>query len=176
MKSNLSKTLAVIYIIVFSVIIASVFGALHNQISYSVSSEFFKDFLFGFFGVNEWMFGNDRLLASIIGVISSYWVGLIIGVLYAIIFLFMKNQNSLKYVTKAIFINIGFAILGSFIAFIIAYFFVDWQNVGIYMDLSVRNPQRYVQAAYMHNGSYYGGFAGLVVGIAYLLKKNKSTD
>lgn len=176
MKTTAIKGIQVILIIIFSIIIASLFGAMHNQISYSVSSEFFTDFLFGNFGTNEWNLKNERLEASIIGIIGSYWFGLILGIIYVIIFLFMKTENNLKYIKNAILINIGFAFLGSFIAYLIAKFFVSYENSGVFIDFGTQNPQNYLEAAFMHTGSYIGGIAGIVAGIIYLLKSNQKIE
>ncbi|MDM1139977.1 hypothetical protein [Empedobacter sp. R132-2] len=176
MKTTATKGIQVILIIIFSVIIASLFGAILNQFSYSVSSEFFTNFLFGNFGTNEWNFKNERLEASIVGIIGSYWVGLILGIIYAIIFLFMRTENNLKNIKNAILINIGFSILGSLIAYLIAKIFVDYKNSGVFMEFGTQNPQNYLEAAFMNTGSYFGGIAGIVAGIIYLLKKSQKTE
>jgi len=171
------KTLSIIFkviiIIFLSIIIASLFGAIHNQISYSVSSEFFKDFLFGNFGVYDWEINNDRISASLVGILGSYWVGLILGIIYSIIFLLLKIENNFKNILNAILINIGFAFLGSLIAYIISKF-IGIENSGVFMDFGTQHPQNYIEAVYMHNGSYYGGIVGLIAGIIYLFKKNTS--
>ena len=93
---TLSIFFKIISIIILSIIIASLFGAIHNQISYSVSSEFFKNYLFGNFGVYDWEIKNDRISASIVGVLGSYWVGLILGIIYSIIFMFLKTADNFK--------------------------------------------------------------------------------
>ena len=169
MKTTAQKGIQAILIIIFSTIIASLFGAIHNQISYTVSSEFFKNFLFGIFGTNEWNIKNERLEASIVGIIGSYWVGLILGIIYTIIFLFMKTENNLNNVKNAMLINIGFAFFGS----LIAKFFIKYENSGVFIDFGTQNPQNYLEAAFMNTGSYFGGIVGIIVGIIYLLKKNK---
>ena len=170
---TLSIFFKIILIIILSIVIASLFGAIHNQISYSVSSEFFKNFLFGNFGVNDWEINNDRILVSLVGILGSYWVGLILGIIYSIIFLFLKTENNFKNILNAILINIGFAFVGSFAGYIIGKF-INLENSGVFMDFGTQHPQNYIEAAYMHNGSYYGGIVGLIAGIIYLFKKTTS--
>ncbi|RRJ86905.1 hypothetical protein EG240_15745 [Paenimyroides tangerinum] len=159
-------------IVIFSIIIACLFGAIHNQLSYSVSYEFFEHFLFGNFGTNEWNLNNKRIEASVVGILGSYWVGFILGIIYAVICLFINTENKFKYILKAISINIFFALIGSIIGYIIG-FIIPWENLGIWMEFGTQNPQKYVQANFMHSGSYYGGIIGLIIGIIYLFK-NKS--
>ncbi|WP_131725336.1 hypothetical protein [Chryseobacterium sp. Leaf180] len=161
-----------ILIIFSSTIIASIFGIINNQISYTISNEFFEYYLFGNFGTNNLNISNKRIEASIVGIIGTYWVGLIIGFIYAIIFLFLKHSKKLENIYLTILINIAFAILGSLIGFLIANFLIGWENSGVFIDFGIQHPQNYVNAAYMNSGSYYGGFIGLIFGIIYLLKKD----
>ena len=42
------------------------------------------------------------------------------------------------------------------------------------MHFGIQNPQKYIEAAYMHNGSYFGAITGLTGGIIFLFKKNTS--
>jgi hypothetical protein len=169
----LQKFLGMILIIIVSVLIASAFGAIHNQFSFLVSNEFFKQYLFGNFGVNEWNIESAKTKASIVGILGSYWVGFYLGILYAIIYLFLKTNRNLKNVLIAILINIGIAFLGSFIGFLIGHF-VSAENAGVFIDFGTERPQNYIEAAYMHTASYYGGFLGIIFGIIYLVKKNKN--
>jgi len=125
------------------------------------------------FGTNEWNLKNERIEASVVGIIGTYWFGLILGTIYTIIFVFMNTKSNFKNILNAILINISFAILGSLIAYLIAKFFVSYENSGVFMDFGTQNPQNYLEAAFMNTGSYIGGIIGIVVGIIYLLKKNQ---
>ena len=161
-----------ILIVIISIIFASIFGVIHNQISYSISPEFFQNFLFGNFGTNEWNINNYRIEASIVGILGSYWVGFILGIIYLIIFLFINTQNNFKYIFKALIINLLFSLIGSVLGYLIAYFFVSIENSGVWMDFGTNNPKNYIEAVYMHEGSYYGGIVGLLFGIIYLVLQN----
>ena len=161
-----------ILIVIISIILASIFGAIHNQISYSVSSEFFQSFLFGNFGTGDWNINNHRIEASIVGILGSYWVGLILGIIYLIIFLFIDTNNNFKYIFKALLINLLLSLIGSILGYLVAHFFVSIESSDIRMDFGVNHPQNYIEAAYMHEGSYYGGILGLLFGVAYLISQN----
>ena len=167
------KIFGMILIILLAILFASIFGALHNQLSYSVSNEFFEEYLFGNFGVNEWGIQNERLKASIIGVLGSYWVGLYLGILYAIIYVFLKTNQNLKNILSAISLNLMVAFIGSIVGYILAHFFIPQENTGVFIDFGIQRPQNYIEAAYMNTGSYYAGFFGLVIGIIYLAMKNQ---
>ena len=157
-------------IIFSSILIASLFGAIHNQLSYSVSKEFFTNFLFGKFEINEWNI-NNRLRAAFVGVLGSYLVGFYLGIFYSTIYLFVKTKKNLKNIFKAIFINVGTAFLGSLIAFFTAAFLIRPEHSGVFVDFGTGNPENYIQAAYMHIGSYYGSVIGLILGIIFLFRR-----
>lgn len=162
-----------IIIILVATILASIFGALHNQISFSISKEFFKDFLFGNFNAYDWNIKNERVLATIVGIIGTWWFGLILGIIYAIVSLFLKINDKVKLIFKAIFINIILAFIASFIGALVGRF-VPIEYSGVFMDFGTNNPRNYIISAYMNTFSYYGGIVGLFVGIIYLYKKNSA--
>src|SRR5258708_14664894 len=64
-------------LLVSGCLIAGSYGALHNQISYTVSPEYFHAFKFGQFGIPNELRG--RVGAAIVGWRASWWMGLIIG-------------------------------------------------------------------------------------------------
>ena len=57
---------------------AGLYGALHNQISYTVSPDYFHAFKFHQFGISSELRG--RIGASIVGWYASWWMGLLIGI------------------------------------------------------------------------------------------------
>lgn len=57
---------------------AGAYGSLHNQISYTVSPEYFTQFKFHQFRINDSI--PDRIGAAIVGWKASWWMGLVLGV------------------------------------------------------------------------------------------------
>ncbi len=57
--------------ILISVLVASIYGALHDQITYSISSEYFTVYKFDQFGFQEWGNNTPRLTTALIGVLAS---------------------------------------------------------------------------------------------------------
>lgn len=165
-----------ILIVTISIILASLYGALHNQISYSISDEFFKNFLFGNFGVNEWGIENERTKATIVGILGTYWMGFYLGLIYVIIYLFLSIKSKFSSILKAIIINLSTAFVCAIIALIISHFFIAPESSGVYMDFGTLNPKNYADAVFMHNGSYIGGVLGLILGISYLYKKSITSN
>lgn len=135
------KAVVFIGVLLISPFIGGIYGFLHNQISYSVSPEFFNDFFF--------LLSNDprdridgRLSAGIIGIMTTWWVGLFVGIVLGIIGLFHKDGRQMFKVTlMAIGLNIA-------VAFIIG---LIGLAVGKYI---LSNGDNFTAASTMHNASY----------------------
>ena len=82
-----------ILIVIVSTILASIYGILHNQISYSISAEYFTKFKFDQIG--EWLYRvqNERIAISFVGFISTWWFGLFIGLIIGITAMFQRNSK-----------------------------------------------------------------------------------
>jgi len=73
-------------------LIAGLYGALHNQISYTVSPEYFTAFKFHQFSIPEDLRG--RIGAAIVGWRASWWMGLFIGVPVLIVGLILPGWKT----------------------------------------------------------------------------------
>jgi hypothetical protein len=71
---------------------AGVYGVVHNQISYTVSPDYFLAFKFYQFGIPDELRG--RIGASIVGWYASWWMGLVIGVPVLLVGLILPGWKS----------------------------------------------------------------------------------
>src|SRR5713226_9438669 len=67
-------------LVVLAVLVAGLYGVVHNQISYTVSPEYFTKFKFRQFGLVDTPLPG-RVRASMVGFLASWWIGIPIGVL-----------------------------------------------------------------------------------------------
>ncbi|MEN3325083.1 hypothetical protein VP395_15200 [Mariniflexile soesokkakense] len=162
--------------IFLSIILASIYGVIHNQISYLISEEYFINFKFEQFGLWENGYGDERLKVSFVGTLSTWWFGLIFGIINGLIGL---TQSTLKTMRESIFgatlrifiFATLFGLIGVLIGFfIIPKFGFDW---NIPTDLFDR--QSFLTAGTMHTFSYIGGVIGIIFGIKYQLKIKKAS-
>ena len=72
------RFLTFIVLICVSMLIAGSYGALHDQISYTVSDEYFTKFKYKQFGLTHSDL-PDRVKVAIIGFRASWWMGIPIG-------------------------------------------------------------------------------------------------
>ena len=164
-----------ILLIIISIILASIYGIFHNQISYSISTEYFTKFKFEQFGFVEYGLDTPRMTAGLIGIWATWWFGLLIGLINGIVGLFQPTskimwKSSFGATIRTLLIAIGFGILGILVGkFIISNLNADW---NLPADLTDR--ESFLNAGTMHNFSYLGGIIGLIYGIIYQLKIKKA--
>ncbi|WP_100612593.1 hypothetical protein [Confluentibacter lentus] len=164
-----------ILLIIISIILASIYGIFHNQISYSISTEYFTKFKFEQFGFVEYGLDTPRMTAGLIGIWATWWFGLLIGLINGIVGLFQPTskimwKSSFGATIRTLLIAIGFGILGILVGkFIISNLNANW---NLPADLTDR--ESFLTAGTMHNFSYLGGIIGLIYGIIYQLKIKKA--
>ncbi|MBJ7883085.1 hypothetical protein JEM65_20875 [Gelidibacter salicanalis] len=155
-------------------ILAGIYGILHDQLSYSISPEYFTKFKFEQFGFVEYGFENEHATVAIIGFWATWWTGLIIGAVNGIVGLI---QPSSKIMWKSVYgatirtlgIAVGIGLLGIlFGKFIISGINTDWN-----IPKSVTDRNAFLTVGTMHNFSYIGGLIGLIFGTIYQVRLKK---
>lgn len=149
--------------------IAGVYGAIHDQLSYTISPEYFTHFKFYQFHYADFGLPN-RVFVSIIGFLATWWVGGIVGWFLART---LFNSDDLSTARKDILK--GFAIVfacaatalvvGAVVGYVRAYHFSMAELMGWEREFSGVVLQRFAVVGIIHNSSYLGGLLGLVVAI-----------
>ena len=150
-------------------VIAGVYGILHDQISFTISPEYYTKFKFNQFYYANFGF-HDRIFAAEIGALATWWVGF-----FCVWFLsrrLIPNQPRAKAYRQ---ITIGFVIVGMFAvaAGIAGYVYgmlvelpvTNTQWAHAFRSLSIEQPENFIRVAYIHNASYLGGISGLVIAL-----------
>ena len=169
------EALNFILILFSSIFIAGFYGILHDQITYSISNEYFTFFKFEQFGINQWGLSDERLKVGIIGFLATWWVGFILGIIYALLSLFYNSKKTLSIVMSSIFLNIGIAIIFGFLGFVYAFLFLRAENINWYIPEQTKNIQNFINVGSIHNFGYIGGIFGLLIGIYHMTVKFKKT-
>jgi hypothetical protein len=162
--------LALVATMLVGACIAGTYGALHDQISYSISPEYFTRMKFEQFGLAGFATGSPRVAAGEVGVLATWWVGAIGGWLVARAGRPRDWRVSLRAlglcVLTAMFAGIAGAALG---AMRVHGDLASWS--GWQADLGLRNLESFVVVAYIHDAGYAGALAGLLVAIAYVRRR-----
>jgi hypothetical protein len=86
-----------------ALLVAGLFGALHDQISYSVSNEYFTKFKFAQFH----LLNPDtptRLHVAAVGFVASWWMGIPLGLLTGIVGFIQRTP---EHMAKALALSLG---------------------------------------------------------------------
>lgn len=167
----MKKFLVFILIIFLAVVLSGIYGMLHNQISYTVSPEYFTKFKFRQFGlVNVDL--PDRIRASIVGFLASWWMGIPIGlVVGGAAFIHHGHWRMLKITLLSFVIVIVFTFLFGLGGLLHGWLATRTINPGDYQDWfipdDVVNLRRFLCAGYMHNSSYMGGTLAIFVAVGF---------
>lgn len=162
-----------VLIILISVLLASLYGALHDQVTYSISSEYFTVFKFDQFGFQEWGNQTPRLTTALIGVLATWWFGLAIGIFQGLVgFIHNDYKLMLNYVLKSIFITLAITLVFGFIGFLVEYF-----NNEVYENCcypyTIKDGKSFKIVGSIHNYGYTGGEIGAFAGVVYQIIMKK---
>lgn len=116
------------------------------------------------------MLDFPRKTAGLIGIVSTWWFGLFIGVFIGIFGLLQPTTKTMwRGSYGAIIWTLG--IVRVFVGmFVIANLDIDWR-----FPANLKNPKSFLTAATMHNFSYLGGIIGLIYGILHQRKIKKAS-
>ena len=171
----MSKLILAPIFLILACVLAGIYGGLHNQISYSVSPEYFHDFKFRQFRI-ETQFQN-RIGATIVGWRASWWMGLYLGVPLGFLALFIHDPaKSLSEFIKTALIVLAITFATGMVALFVSFFTVQGDLLPAWTDrFNLIKPVRFARAGTMHNFSYLGGMIGFLVGLIYLARQVRRT-
>ncbi|MEO0379253.1 MAG: hypothetical protein AAF252_03235 [Pseudomonadota bacterium] len=156
-------------LMVFSCLLAAFYGALHNQISYSVAPGYFHEFKFLQFAVAPEL--QNRVGAALVGVRASWWMGIVIGIPVYLAALFVQGTSAfIKAYVLAASVVVAVTFVMGVGALMIAEMTFAPDILPVWMEgRQVKDPVAFAKAGSMHNNSYLGGLVGLLVGLVVLV-------
>ena len=181
MRSMYKKILILILTIVLAPIIGGIYGILNDQLTYSISPEYYTKFKFYQFGLvdsgNEAIFLNPRFEVSIVGIMATWWMGLLIGGILGFVGLIHNGHKRMFRITmKAILITIAVTFFIGLIGLFYGKFYLNRGNVDWWLPKNLIETEDFIAVGSMHNFSYIGGLIGLIVGIVYSINQRMISD
>ena len=172
---NLRK---IIPFILIGSVIASIYGVIHDQISYSISPEYFTAFKFNQFSYADFSL-SDRLYVAIIGVLATWWFGAISGwFLGRIRFLNDDFETANRDIINGFYIIfiavIVFGIAGGIVGYVHAFYFPVETFIGWENELPINELKKFIVVGYIHTSGYIGGLLGIIVS-TYMLKRKMNS-
>lgn len=169
-------TLNFLFFVFLSILIAGLYGVIHDQITCTISPEYYAEFKFHQFGLYDEFDGLVPLRtgATIVGFMATWWVGIPVGVILGIIVLVLINKSPIKFFFKSILrvflVAFLFGVLGYFLAGNV--FTIPLKHI----PESVQDIAAYERVGIIHIFSYLGGLCGLVIGVLYLIMKKRRSN
>ncbi|MBI5831032.1 MAG: hypothetical protein HZB16_01810 [Armatimonadetes bacterium] len=150
-------------------LLAGCYGALHDQLSWTLSPEYFLDNKFIQFAIPAHL--HNRLGAAWVGWLATWWMGLFVGVFLVPAALVLPGrQHSFRRATGALLTALGTALLVGGVALAASFVVIGPEIAGARsFPAGVVDKVAYARVGMMHNASYMGGFLGIFAGLVYLL-------
>lgn len=142
-------------------IAAGLFGALHDQLSYGVSREYFTVVKFPQFGLADPAL-PERLRAALVGFLASWWMGVPMGLLCgAAGFVQRSGEDMAKALGLTLALAVGLTLAVALCGLAYGWWLtvggVPQGNLGWRVPAAVTQVRRFVCVAYMHLFAYAGG-------------------
>jgi hypothetical protein len=184
----MNKLIALILLLIIAPILGGVYGIVHDQITYTISNEYYSKFKFIQFGLDNWGMGenigtentpeiklnNPRIGAAIVGFLATWWVGMIIGIILGLIGLIHRNGKEMFKITmRATLITIGIALIVGIIGLIYGKLFLASNPPNWFLPENLINRTNFIMVGSMHNFSYLGGLIGMIVSVTYSIQKKR---
>jgi len=182
------KLLLLLLIVTFSPFIAGFYGGLHDQVTYSISPEYFTKFKFFQFGLEELSHASGRLKAAMVGFMATWWFGLPLGILLGLVGLIHPNAKAMgKQVAMALLLALSIAAITPMVAlpFYVLEPYFSSTHYEFYQpvlpafvpeDLYIIDGFKFYIVGVIHSYSYLGGLLGAIAGVIYQVlryRKNK---
>ena len=155
---------------------AALFGAAHNQLSYTIGPDYFHVIKFPQFDIAEAL--PDRVGAAIVGVQASWWMGVLVG-FPAFLFGLFAVGDARAYFAAGIG-TIGFVILLTTMAATSGLFagvLLTGQPVLDFIPIPEgADPAHIQRAGLMHEASYLGGALGALVAFWPMVRARRASE
>lgn len=158
--------------------IAGLYGIIHDQLTYTISPEYYTKFKFYQFGLmaegRSPVLLSPRLLVAIVGFMATWWMGLPIGLILSLVGLKIDdNKQMFRTVMKAFVWTTIVAFITGLIGLAYGKYVLAISGVSWRLPENLIDKMNFIAVGSMHNFSYMGGLIGLIVGIIYIIKKRK---
>ena len=153
-------------------LLAGCYGILHDQVTYSLSPEYFTRLKFPQFHYAN-LGLSDRVFVGEIGFLATWWVGLFAAWFIARIAVpAFPRTAAIRHSLRAFLIVLAFALASSIVGYVLGIAhdsdYSAWEDLT--PSLGIVDLPGFVRVAYIHNASYLGGLVGLIAAIFYLKK------
>jgi hypothetical protein len=155
---------------ILGAVLAGLYGVLNDQVTYSISHEYFTRLKFSQFHYAD--FGlPPRIFVAEIGFLAAWWVGFVAAWFIARITVpAFPRAAAFRHSLRGFLIILAFAFAAAIVGYVLSLLhgpdYSAWEDLAA--TLGVADLPSFVRVAYIHNAGYLGGLIGLIVAILYL--------
>lgn len=166
-------------ILMIGSVVAGLYGILHDQLTYTISPEYYTKFKFIQFGLadpstTEAVFSKPRFSVATVGFRATWWMGLLIGLVLAWTGRVHKDPKKMfKHTVTALFITLIVAFATGLVGLAYGKYHLAKTGVDWWLPEHLKDIENFIAVGSMHNFSYFGGLAGMCAGILYSLSKRE---
>lgn len=177
----MKKFLTLLLIITIAPVIGGLYGILHDQLTYTISPEYYTKFKFYQFGLmdlgNEAIFPNPRIEVSAVGFMATWWMGLPIGIILGLVGLVHKNNKQMFRATiGAIIVTVIVAFATGLIGLAYGKLYLADTGVNWWLPDNLIDIKNFIAVGSMHNFSYLGGLTGVIAGTIYSVRQKRKFE
>ncbi|MBL8001938.1 MAG: hypothetical protein JNL05_08250 [Flavobacteriales bacterium] len=155
-------------------LLAGLYGALHDQLSFTIAPEYFTRFKYDQFGFEPQWFGGHRPTVAVIGFLATWWVGALIALFLVPLGLVFKDTERMrKEIVRATMITLGTAAVCALLGLAYGWYLLDTVPNGWYLPPGLEDPHAFLAVGSMHNFSYAGGALGLCLAVTVMVWRRK---
>jgi hypothetical protein len=171
-KIRLSSLPAMLGFATAGAVLAGCYGVVHDQVTYSISPEYFTRLKFAQF---HWAnFGwPARVFVAEVGFLATWWVGFVAGWFLARISVpDLSCAAAVRRGARGFLIIFACAVAAAVIGYVLSRLHgTDYSAWASFASArGVLDMPSFVRVAYIHNAGYLGGLIGLIAAVIWLRK------
>ena len=179
-KLRVEQLLPMLCYAVLGALLAGLYGVVHDQITYSISPEYFTRLKFFQFHYADFDL-PPRYFVAEIGFLATWWVGFIAGWFLARVAVpGATPAQARSRCLRGFAVILACAFASSLMGFALGLSlgsnadFSGWQSFA--SQRGIADLPSFVRVAYIHNASYVGGLIGLVIALVDLRRLKKRAE
>ncbi len=162
----MSKVLGFLAAVLGITLLSGLYGALHDQLSFTIAPEYFTRFKYDQFGFEPEWFGGHRPAVAVIGFLATWWVGVFIGLFLGGTALLQPDALSMRRaILRGVSITLCVAAVCALAGLVYGRFLLEDLPQGWFLPAEVLDRHAFLSVGSMHNASYGGGVLGLILAL-----------
>lgn len=183
MRPAVARTGVLLLTLLCVPLIAGLYGILHDQLTYTISEEYYTRFKFIQFGM--WhaappaLLDNPRLHVCTVGFLATWWTGIFIGPIIAFTGLIHKDAKVMLHANfRAVLLTMGVTILTGLTGLLYGWLVLVDKGVSWRLPEGLIDKDHFIMVGSMHNFSYLGGMLGLIAAVIYhvIVKRKRNPE